>query len=165
MAEERLSRLQKHILFLLFDCWEGRAVTIKAIKDMCRTKGLDMKHIMESTDSAVIDVTLSRTLWNMQEKGLVMIYGTDSMAVAKKILAETEDEEMRKFIRYYMAKPLQEGRIHYPITKGLNKKASMVQIAEEGITTALMLRNKRKNLNNKEGGLNGRAESTGTESA
>jgi len=149
MAKERLSRLQKHILFLLLDCWNGKAVTIKAVKDMCRTKGLDMRRIMKSTDSAVIDVTLSRALWNMQEKGLVTIYGTDSMAVARKILAETEDEEQKKFISYYMARPQQEGKIHYPITKDLNKKASMVQIAEEGITTALMLRNKRKNLNNK----------------
>ncbi len=94
-------------------------------------------------------MVLSRTLWNMQKKGLIKIYGTELVAKAKKVLEKTEDEDLKKIMKHYMEKEHQKGKFHYPITKDLNKKASMVKIDENGIVVATLLRKKRENLNNK----------------
>lgn len=78
MAKEMLSGLQKHILYLLFEHWSLKVVSIKSVKKMCFV-------IRNPEYKKAADVVLSRTLWNMQKKGLIKIYGTELDPIIKDL--------------------------------------------------------------------------------
>jgi len=164
MAKDRLSRLQKFILFLLSVEARGNGKE-PSIQDMMPhsviwLKGcamtmldLDLKKPTKCKTTASMDVVMSRAIWGLEAKGLVICFmNADKKFLKAMVETGKLNKEKEKFIRYALKTGGPNFTMPFPIARNFGLKAKLVQITEEGEKRYLMLSKIQKKPNIKKKG-------------
>lgn len=159
MAKDRLSRLQEFILLLLSVEARGNGKepsiqdmiphSVTWLKECAMTMlDLDLKKPTKCKTSTSMDVVMSRAIWGLESKGLVICFMNADKEFLKTMVETVKlNKEKEKFIRYALKTGGPNFTMPFPIARNCGLKAKLVQITEEGEKRCLMLRKKQKKPN------------------
>ena len=147
MAKERLSRLQKGIILVIYG--NDHIFSLPGIKRKVSILAVDGKSVTNCTGNA-LHVTVMRSIWNLAKKGLVMVFGGVSRSLVIKMLPTLDKNVRDHFERMLKAFP-DSKKLVMPIDKTCATifKVEAISLHSRAIVLARQWLNVKPGVNNK----------------